>query len=95
MSLLHPDRGHGKSSHLHRSRNGYLAFKALNGTINVGLAPSVAYVIQQVAGSEVVAPVYHYIVVPYQFPDILLVQTEGVYFHVYIAVQTLHSAGAA
>jgi hypothetical protein len=71
-----------------------LAFKALNGTINVGLAPSVAYVIQQVAGSEVIASVYHYIVVPYQFSGILLVQTEGVYFHVYIAVQTLHSTGA-
>ena len=57
-------------------------------------APSVAYVIQQVAGSEVIASVYHYIVVPYQFSGILLVQTEGVYFHVYIAVQTLHSTGA-
>ncbi len=59
------------------AEDGHLAFKALNGTINVGLAPSVAYVIQQVAGSEVVAPVYHYIVVPYQFSGILLVQTEG------------------
>lgn len=80
--------------HPHRSRRRTLGLQSLEWHINVGLAPSVAYVIQQVAGSEVIASVYHYIVVPYQFSGILLVQTEGVYFHVYIAVQTLHSTGS-